>query len=158
MRQPFVTLSVATAVSLALSAAPDLAFADVAGLVNAKLETRLATGGLEREVHALLATKAGPFWIGYAVPTRAENDACCWSSTDDVRGCRGCRLEGERGEGVFSADRKEPLPLEGSRRLRVLLRGEGNLVGRIRMASESCGLDAGGLPFVWLEGVRPADS
>jgi HEAT repeat protein len=31
-------------------------------------------------------------------------------------------------------------------------------VTRIRVASDDCTLDAGGLPFIWLTGVKPADS
>jgi hypothetical protein len=48
--------------------------------------------------------------------------------------------------------------LEGSPRLRVLLRAEGGRVTRVRTVSEDCGLDAGGLPFVWITGVGAADS
>jgi len=48
--------------------------------------------------------------------------------------------------------------LEGSRRLVVLFRLEAKQVMRIREASENCTLDAGGLPFLWLTGVKPAES
>jgi hypothetical protein len=130
----------------------------VAGLVNAKVETRVSTAGLEREARTLLATRPGPFWMGYAVPAQGKPTMCCWSSTDEVGGCGGCRLEGETGKGGFAVQRKEPLPLEGPPRLRILLRGEDGKVERLRMVSEDCALDAGGLPFVWIDGVRPADS
>jgi len=40
----------------------------------------------------------------------------------------------------------------------VLFRLEAKQVVRIRAASEDCTLDAGGLPFVWLTGVKPAES
>ena len=52
----------------------------------------------------------------------------------------------------------EPVKLEGSDRVRVLLRAEGGRVGTVRAFSEDCPLDAGGLPLVWIEDVRPADS
>jgi hypothetical protein len=42
--------------------------------------------------------------------------------------------------------------------VRVLLRAESGRVSKIRAFSEDCPLDAGGLPLVWIEDVRPADS
>jgi hypothetical protein len=152
MRHPLATLV------LSLAAARSPAAPDVSGLVNARLETRAATGSLEHDVRALLAEKTGPFWMGYAVPANGKHTMCCWSGNDEAGGCEGCRLEDDGGERGFHTARKDPLPLETMPRLRVLLRGEAGRVMRLRAASEDCGLDAGGLPFVWLEGVRPADS
>jgi HEAT repeat protein len=40
----------------------------------------------------------------------------------------------------------------------VLFRLEAKQVDRIRVASEDCNLDVGGLPFLWLTGVKPAES
>jgi HEAT repeat protein len=40
----------------------------------------------------------------------------------------------------------------------VLFRLEANKVTKIRVASEDCALDAGGLPFVWLTGVKASES
>jgi HEAT repeat protein len=48
--------------------------------------------------------------------------------------------------------------LEGPQNLFVLFRAEAKRVGKIRVASEDCELDAGGLRFVWLTGVKPAES
>jgi HEAT repeat protein len=39
-----------------------------------------------------------------------------------------------------------------------LYRAENKHVTKIRVASLDCSLDAGGLPFVWLSGVKPAES
>jgi len=155
MRYAFVALAISLAAPGVATARADGA---IAGLVNAQVETRAAPGGLAREVRALLAAKPGPFWMGYAVPANGKHTMCCWSGRDDVRGCGGCLLEGEKGEGSFNVERKDPLPLEAAPRLRVLMRGEAGQVSRIRTVSEDCGLDAGGLPFVWIDGVRPADS
>jgi hypothetical protein len=154
MRNPKVVLGVL----LVLAPSP-LAYAapEVAGLVNARTETRTAAGSLDREVKALLAARPGPFWMGYAVPTKGKHQSCCWSSGDEG-GCGGCRLEGDKGEGSFRTSRSEPLPLEPSSRVRVLLRAEGGRVSRVRTVSEDCGLDAGGLAFVWIDGVRAGDS
>jgi len=48
--------------------------------------------------------------------------------------------------------------LEGSRQLVVLYRLEAKQVVKIRVASDDCALDAGGLPFIWLTGVKTAES
>ncbi len=125
------------------------------GIANARLETRSGAAGLETAVEDA-ASRPGPLWIGWSVPTGREHSSCCWSShgKGEPR-CSGCRLEG--GEG-FVGTTNDVQNLEGSGRLRVLLRGEGGRVGGIRAFSEDCPLDAGGLPLVWLEDVRPADS
>jgi HEAT repeat protein len=129
----------------------------VSGLVNARAETRTVASGLEREVRALLAGRGERFWMGYVVPATGKHRSCCWSSSDES-GCGGCRLEDDKGKGSFRTSRSEPVPLEGESRMRVLLRAEGGRVTQVRTVSEDCGLDAGGLAFVWIDGVRAADS
>src|SRR5258708_21085815 len=48
--------------------------------------------------------------------------------------------------------------LEAPRSIAVLFRAENKHVTKIRVMSLECSLDAGGLPFVWLSGVKPAES
>jgi HEAT repeat protein len=48
--------------------------------------------------------------------------------------------------------------LEGARQLWVLYRLDAGRVDRIRIASEDCTLDAGGLTVQWLSNVSPAES
>jgi hypothetical protein len=130
------------------------------GLTNARVETRTAAASLGNEIRAILSARREPLWIGYVVPTTERHQACCWSSTDEAGSgcCGGCRLESPKGENAFRPEGRSPIALEGSARLRVLVRAEGGRILRLRTVSEDCGLDVGGLPFVWLEGVRPADS
>jgi hypothetical protein len=146
-------LSVAAVLGLAapLAAAPSR-------ISNARIETRSAATGLAPVVKAELAARSGPVWLGWSVPTTERGSSCCWSG-DDAGGasCRGCSLEGERRHEVVGRS-DEPVTLEGSDRVRVLLRAEGGRVGKIRMFSENCPVDAGGLSLVWIEDVRPADS
>jgi len=54
--------------------------------------------------------------------------------------------------------RMETFRLESGRQLVVLYRLEAKQVVKIRVASNDCTLDAGGLPFFWLTGVKPTDS
>jgi hypothetical protein len=147
-------LSVIGVVGLATAAAA----APPPGVTNAKIETRSGAAGLLALVKAELATRNGPAWLGWSVPTTDRDSSCCWSG-DDGGGasCRGCRLEGERRFDVVGRS-DEAVKLEGSDRVRVLLRAEGGRVSKIRAFSEDCPLDAGGLPLVWVEDVRPAES
>jgi hypothetical protein len=128
------------------------------GVANARLETRSAAGGLEPAVRAVVASSRGPVWIGWAVPTTSPHSACCWSSQGEAGRVCGCRLEGSGGHGTFEGASEATVRLEGDRRVRVLLRASEGKLERVRVFSEDCPLDAGGLAFVWLEGVRPAES
>lgn len=133
-------------------------------VVNAKLQTRGAAG-LEKEFHALVSNQVGPAWIGYAVPAALGcRWMCCRDSLDDFRGiggcCDGCRLESENNSFVTRNDIFENgrVDLESPASILVLFRVNSKKVGKIRAFSEDCELDAGGLPFYWLTGVRPAES
>lgn len=139
--------------SLFLLAALLPAAAQPPRLTNAKLETRPATAGLEKEFRPLVNGLAGPAWVGYAVPIIAgEHQMCCWS---DHRPCA-CGLE--RGTEPSQHVQSGAVKLESAAGLLVLFRVQQRAVEKIRTFSEDCQLDAGGLPFYWLTGVRPAES
>lgn len=137
-------------------------------VVNAKMQTRSAVAGLEKEFRALLSAQAEPAWMGYAVPMIAgQHEMCCYSSGDEftrASGCCGpCRLESSRDINVSTDEHSDSgslgtVKLEGPNYLVVLFRIERKSVDRIRAFSEDCQLDAGGLPFTWLTDVRPAES
>ncbi len=120
-------------------------------LVNAKLETRSATSGLERAYREIADAAAAPAWVGYSVPAvDGDHRGCCWNGATNCT----CMLEGGH-QAEVSSHRDG---LESSRRVAVLIRVEGKQAGKIRVYSESCELDAGGLPVYWLTDVRPAES
>jgi hypothetical protein len=134
------------------------------GLQNAKVATRaVAAGGLAAEVKTLAAS-LGPFWIGYSQPViEGRHRMCCFGSLSQSskRGkdrfcCGGCALE--RDTSYTIGDDKRPVQLEGSPGLVVLLRADRGRIGKVRALDDECGLDAGGLPFFWLTGVRPEES
>ena len=150
--------AVALSVLLAVSTPPS-------GLRNAKTATRaVAPGGLAAEVKALVASP-GPQWIGYSQPVIAgSHRMCCFGSLSDPnkRGkdrfcCGGCALERESSFTINNDD-DGPVQLEGSPGLVVLLRADRGRIGKVRSFDDSCGLDAGGLPFTWLTDVRPEES
>ena len=125
---------------------------------NAKLETRAISASLDATLREIAATAEKPEWVGYHVDEVAgERGICCDNDWSD-RNCGTCRLEKENGETASTSHTDGKVKLEGARQLVVLYRLEAKQVVRIRVASEDCTLDAGGLPFVWLTGVKPADS
>lgn len=135
------------------------------GLQNAKVVTRVvAPGGLAVQVKALTASR-GPQWIGYSQPVIAgKHRMCCFRSLSESekRGkdrfcCGGCALERDTSFTIGDDDDR-PVQLEGSPGLVVLLRAERGRIGKVRAFDDKCGLDAGGLPFFWLTGVRPEES
>lgn len=135
------------------------------GLRNARVVTRAATpGGFAGQVRGLVASP-GPQWIGYSQPIVAGNHRmCCFASIpgsgrgrDDRFCCGGCALERDSSF-TMSDDGDRPVPLKGFDGLVVLLRAERGRIGRVKTLDEECGIDAGGLPFVWLTGVRPEES
>jgi len=131
-------------------------------VVNAKIETRVVGRSLAEAFGGLETQADKPEWIGYSVQEIAgDRTVCCGNFNDNYGGCGTCRLEKENGM-TSSTSQRDGKPgtiqLEGSRQLVVLFRLEAKQVTRIREASENCTLDAGGLPFLWLTGVKPAES
>ena len=107
--------------------------------VNAKVDTRSAAAGLEREFQSLLTAQPQPEWIAWDVPA--------------VRGSElGCELvrDGYSSAGIVH--------LEPPDHAVILFRVEVNTVGKVRSLSPDCEIDAGGLPVHWLTAVAPAQS
>lgn len=90
-----------------------------------------------------LATETGTAWLAYAVPL-VDGDRWICDGISDGRS--------------MGAQLNTTMMLEGPRRLWVLYRLDAGGVDRIRIASENCTLDAGGLPLHWLPSVSPAES
>jgi HEAT repeat protein len=92
-------------------------------------EPREFSGTLAAELASL---GAGPFWVGYSEPIVAGHHSdSCVSST---------------------------LHLEGDTALVVLIRVERGVPGQLRVTSPDCHVDAGGVPFYWLNGVPASES
>jgi HEAT repeat protein len=132
--------------------------AEMPRIENAKLETRPVTATLDATFRELAAKAEKPEWIGYGVgQIVGDRNVCCGNYHEDG-GCGACNLEKDH-DGTTSATQKSgTVKLEGARQLVVLLRLEAKQIAKIRVTSENCTLDAGGLPFVWLSSVKPAES
>jgi len=132
--------------------------AEGAHIENAKLEMRTADPSLDKTVHEIAATAVNAEWLGYQVDRVAgEQGVCCNNNWNDGN-CGTCRLEKENGETGRTTHTNGNVKLEGARQLVVLYRLEAKQIVKIRVASKDCTLDAGGLPFVWLMGVKAPES
>jgi hypothetical protein len=130
---------------------------------NAKLVTRaVSPGALSAEIAREIGS-AGPTWIGWSQPlVVGKHRMCCFGNfsgkfSDEALCCGGCALERDSSF-TTGDDEGRSVQLEGSRALVVLVRAVRGRITKIRALDERCVLDAGGLPFVWLTGVRPEES
>src|SRR6266849_2988807 len=132
--------------------------AEVPRVENAKLETRTVGASLDATFREIANAAEKAVWVGYSVDQVVGNrEACCNNNWNDGN-CGTCRLEKENSGTTGTAHADGNVKLESGRQLVVLYRLEAKQVVKIRVASNDCTLDAGGLPFFWLTGVKPADS
>jgi HEAT repeat protein len=127
-------------------------------IVSAKLETRAVGASLDATLREIAAAAEKPEWVGYHVEEVAgERGVCCDNNWNDGN-CGTRKLEKENGGTTGTTNTDGNVKLEGARQLVVLFRLEAKQVVKIRIASEDCTLDAGGLPFVWLTGAKAQES
>jgi HEAT repeat protein len=132
--------------------------ADSPRIENAKLETRAVGASLEATMREIAGTADKAEWVGYHVDEVAgERGVCCDNHWNDGN-CGTCWLEKENGGASGTTHTDGSVKLEGVRQLIVLYRLEAKQVVKIRVASDDCTLDAGGLPFIWLTGVKAPES
>jgi hypothetical protein len=96
-------------------------------------------------------------WLGYEVPALPQSHLFTCSNWSDSSamddGCCGVyRLE----ETNYSMNRGDPTP--PIQNIHVLLRLDHGQLIKIRPVMASCRLDARGVPFTWLTGVKPEES
>jgi hypothetical protein len=136
------------------------AAAQPANIENARVTAQPAAGDFGRQMRSLVAESAAR-WIGWAVPAAdGRHQMCCWDSMgsweDGDRWCCGrCRLERSGNvSGNRLDDRSDrPVRLEAAPEVIVLIRAESGNVGRVRVFSSECAIDAGGMPIVWIGNV-----
>jgi len=109
-------------------------------LINAKVDTRPAPAGLEREFRALLAAEPQPAWIAWDVPAVRTYSM----------GCEYVGPDGWSAPGVIH--------LEPPDHAVILFRIVDRAIERIRALSPDCEIDAGNVPVHWISGVPPAES
>jgi uncharacterized protein YcnI len=125
---------------------------------NAKVEQRAVAGSFAQTIDAWAKSADHAQWLAYSVPAvNGESQVCCgnWNGKDG--NCSPCRLEGsDHGSNINL--RGDKVKLEGPQGMIILLRADARKIGRIRVVSEDCTIDAGGLQVTWLTGVNPSES
>jgi len=111
-------------------------------LVNAQVDTRSASAGLDGVFRSLVAAQPQPAWVAYTVPAAKGRNFGCDNYWRD-------------GEFTVAGG---TVHLEPPAEVLVLYRIDAGQVGRVRTLAPDCDIDAGGVPVHWLTGVRPADS
>ena len=127
---------------------------------NAKTESRALSGSLSDEIPRWAKSSTDPQWLGYAVPAnRSDRVICCGNS--DWNGnynCGTCRLEDHKHGDNFSTTSSNKTELEAPRHIVILYRAVSGSLSKIRVVSDVCVIDAGGLRVTWLTGVNPSQS
>jgi len=96
-------------------------------------------------------------WIGYEVPALPQSHlSTCSNWSDSSPMDDGCCGEYRLEENNDSMNRGDHAP--ALQNIYVLLRLDHGQLIRIRPVMAGCRLDAGGVPFTWLTGVKPEDS
>src|ERR1700719_2720466 len=134
---------------------------DTPRVENAQVQTQSVSGTLAATMTELEKSATSATWVGYAVNAVAgQSTICCWNYNDGEN-CRKCALDNGAARAAVNTKNdasKNPVLLESGRRLIVLFRAQGKQVMRVKAATEDCVLDAGGLPFIWLTGVKLPES
>lgn len=129
--------------------------------INTKLEVRMAGSNLGVTIKEIVATAGMPVWTGYEVAgARGENGDCCGNYKEGANGQSDgvWHLEKEHGSGGGRPRNKNDVKLEDTRKLWILFRADKMHIERIRIMSNQCQLDAGGLRLIWLEDVKSEQS
>ena len=129
--------------------------------VNTKVEVRMAGSNLGVTMREIVASADNPVWVGYGVGgVPGEQGECCGNYREDGGGQSNAvwHLEKEHGSGGGSLRNKNNVKLEDEKELWILYRVDKRHIGRIRMMSNQCQLDAGGLRLIWLKDVKSDES
>ena len=126
-------------------------------LVHTPVESRTASGNLATIAREWAAARSAPGWLGYEVPATGHGSMCCDDSFEGAgRDDRcGCRIEEHGAFSTRDDDRSSGLDDETAV---ILLRAEQGRVGRIRVLSRGCAIDAAGRTLTWVDGVTAPES
>lgn len=140
---------------VAILASSLIAAAQQPKVINAQLHTQSAGAGLSAVVEQLKHSR-GPEWLGYAVPAVPGSRFSMCSSEESMKDDSCCgvyRLEAENNN-YRSSDGDHRT--EAS--IAILVRIDQGSIDKVRFIGATCQLDAGGMPFTWLNDVKGDDS
>jgi hypothetical protein len=147
----------------AVTVAAAAAAAQTPLIQNAQMKPQAVTS-LTRDVAALAAQATTPRWVAWQVPMiDGERNMCCYYSDDyNTGGVRGCRMEPQVTDGPMKPPQfpapSGPVRLEAGTQVTVFVRLVEKRIERLRVLSDDCPVDAGGMDLHWLTGVSGADS
>ena len=128
---------------------------------NARVETRALSGALSDEIPRWSKSTSDPQWLGYSVPAvNGERVICCGGNGEWNwnKGCGTCLLEDHQHGNNFTSSSSNKTQLEAAHNVVVLYRASAGKLEKIRVVSDVCVIDAGGLRVTWLTGVNQAQS
>lgn len=128
---------------------------------NAKVESHALSGALSEEINRWSKAAGDSQWLGYVVAAANGERIICRGGNGDWnwnKGCGTCLLEDRRYGSNFSSSSSYKTQLEGAHNVVVLYRANAGALEKIRVVSDVCIIDAGGLRVTWLTGVNPAQS
>src|SRR5882762_6394712 len=128
--------------------------------INTRLEVRTVGSNLGVTMREIAAAADSPIWTGYEVAgVPGERGDCCGNYRESENGQSNgvWHLENEHGNGGRSRRNKNDVTLEGGK-LWILYRADKKHIERIRIMSNQCELDAGGLRLIWLKDVKSEES
>jgi HEAT repeat protein len=129
--------------------------------INTRLEVRAVGSNLGMTMKEIVAAADRPIWTGYEIAgVPGEHGDCCGNYRESVGGHSNSvwHLEKEHGNGGGGPRNKNDVKLEGGNKLWILYRAEKRHIERIRIMSNQCQLDAGGLRLIWLKDVKSEES
>jgi HEAT repeat protein/PBS lyase HEAT-like repeat-containing protein len=141
-----------------LSALPALS-APPPRLLHTPVQSRPAAGSLEKLAREWAAAQTSPGWLGYEVPAAGRQEMCCFDSVTDADrpgAGTGCRIE-EHGSFSMREGGERFATMDDGTAV-ILLRAEQGRIGRIRVVSRGCGIDASGRTLTWVDDVKPEES
>src|ERR1700675_696466 len=130
-------------------------------VVNTRLEVRGAGPNLAVAMKEIVDSADSPMWIGYGVDALpGEHGECCGNYREGNNGKSNVvwHLENEHWNGSGGPHQESAVKLEGGGALRILFRADKRHIERIRIMSDQCQLDAGGLRLIWLKEVKAEQS
>jgi hypothetical protein len=128
---------------------------------HAKVESRTVSGSLTEELSRWAKASSDPQWLGYSVAAISSDRVICCGGNNNWNGnygCGKCELEDHKHGESFTTTSSNKAELEAPRRVVVLYRATAGALDKIRVVSDVCVIDAGGLRVTWLDGVNPAQS
>src|SRR6266436_1393155 len=129
--------------------------------INTRLEVRTVESNLGMTMKEIVAAADSPIWTGYEVAgVPGEHGDCCGNYRESANGHSNSvwHLEKEHGNGGGGPRNKNDVKLEGGGKLWILYRADKRQIEQIRILSNQCQLDAGGLRLIWLKGVKSEES